>query len=144
MTRYLAGPPVPDITEQAARLARIVKNRETAPAGTGFWALETKDGGDLVGAVLLKALPLTAGGISDEFEVGWHLRRDCWGHGYATEAAHWAVRRGLFELGLAEIYAILFAENVRSARVADRLGMQRVGETSQYYGVTVDLYSLSR
>ena len=57
--------------------------------------------------------------------MGWRLRRDAWGHGFATEAGREALRVGLRERGLDEIVAFVHEENHRSAAVADRLGMER-------------------
>ncbi len=55
-------------------------------------------------------------------EVGWTLGRFAWGHGFATEAAiawrDWAFT----ELGLTELISVVHRDNVRSARVAQRIG----------------------
>jgi [ribosomal protein S5]-alanine N-acetyltransferase len=55
-------------------------------------------------------------------ELGWDLRRDCWGHGYATEAAR-AVLAHAAGLGLRRVYSLIDPANVRSQGVAQRLGM---------------------
>lgn len=55
-------------------------------------------------------------------ELGWELRPDQWGHGYATEAARAALTRTR-ELGLHTIYSLIVPDNVRSQGVARRLGM---------------------
>jgi RimJ/RimL family protein N-acetyltransferase len=55
--------------------------------------------------------------------VGWRLRRDAWGHGYATEGARAALRAGFEEFGLEEVTAFIHPDNHRSSAVADRLGM---------------------
>ena len=56
-------------------------------------------------------------------EVGWRLRVDAWGSGYATEAGGEALRVGFDHLGLEEIYAFVHPDNHRSAAVSERLGM---------------------
>jgi RimJ/RimL family protein N-acetyltransferase len=57
-------------------------------------------------------------GTHAETELGWTLAREHWGHGYATEAARalrdWAQKDRLISL--------INPENVRSIRVAERLG----------------------
>ena len=59
-------------------------------------------------------------------EVGWRLRRDAWGHGYASEAARAAVRFGFEEGGLDEIVSFTVVGNLRSQAVMQRLGMSRL------------------
>ena len=55
-------------------------------------------------------------------ELTWGLAREHWGQGYATEAAsavrEWAHR----DLGFARIVSLIEPRNVRSQRVAERLG----------------------
>jgi len=56
-------------------------------------------------------------------EVGWRLRRDAWGHGYATEAGRESLRHGFETLGLEEVVSFTVPVNLRSQRVMERLGM---------------------
>lgn len=51
-------------------------------------------------------------------ELGWALAREHWGHGYATEAAL-AVRESL---DAPRVVSLIAPDNVRSRRVAARLG----------------------
>jgi ribosomal-protein-alanine N-acetyltransferase len=55
-------------------------------------------------------------------ELGWDLRSDYWGHGYATEAAR-ALLPHAAGLGLRRVYSLIDPGNVRSQGVARRLGM---------------------
>lgn len=61
-------------------------------------------------------------------EIGWRLRREAWGLGYATEAAKECLRFGFGELGLERIYSFTAAPNLRSSRVMEKIGMRLVGE----------------
>ena len=55
-------------------------------------------------------------------ELGWALAREHWGHGYAAEAAA-AVRGWAYEEVVAgRLVSLVAADNVRSQRVAERLG----------------------
>ena len=87
--------------------------------------------------MLLKPLPDGVG----EFEVGWHLHPDSWGHGYATEAAR-AVVQQAFEDGLPEVYAVVRPGNERSVAVCRRLGMDPLGRTTRWYGVECEAFRL--
>ncbi len=55
-------------------------------------------------------------------EMGWALRSDVWGCGYAAEAAG-AVVGHLKGLGLPRVYSAILPDNRRSAGVARKLGM---------------------
>ena len=55
-------------------------------------------------------------------ELGWDLRSDRWGHGYATEAAR-GVLTHAGQLGLRRLYSLIVPANQRSRRVAEKLGM---------------------
>ena len=65
-----------------------------------------------------------AAGAHAETELGWALAQAHWGHGYATEAARalreWAYR----ERGVRRLISLIAPRNVRSIRVADKLGAE--------------------
>jgi RimJ/RimL family protein N-acetyltransferase len=86
--------------------------------GHGLLAILERAGGSFLGRCGLKYWPQF-----DETEAGWILRRDAWGHGYASEAARACVEWGFSNFELAYLTAMIAPENVRSARVAARLGM---------------------
>ena len=60
-------------------------------------------------------------------DLGFELAPDHWGQGYATEAARALVKFGFTELGLHRIWSWCIADNTRSARVLEKLGMQQEG-----------------
>jgi [ribosomal protein S5]-alanine N-acetyltransferase len=129
--------PEPNLESQRENLAKAIERSAALPEGFGFWAVEEKGSGEVVGAVLLKPLPLS-GHIEPQngppdIEIGWHLAKAYWGRGYASESAR-AMMENAFALGLvSELTAVLYPENVRSARVAERLGMTCQGMTDRYY-----------
>ena len=55
-------------------------------------------------------------------ELGWDLRSDRWGHGYATEAARGVLTHAV-DLGLTRVYSLIVPDHERSRGVARRLGM---------------------
>jgi RimJ/RimL family protein N-acetyltransferase len=56
-------------------------------------------------------------------EVGWRLRSDRWGHGYAPEAAAAALAFGFESCDLDEIVSFTWEGNTKSRRVMDKVGM---------------------
>jgi RimJ/RimL family protein N-acetyltransferase len=63
-----------------------------------------------------------------ETETGWLLRRDAWGHGYATEAGRACVDWAFAALPVSYITAMIAPDNTRSIRVAQRLGFEPARE----------------
>ncbi len=91
---------------------------EWSTRGHGLLAIIDGATGRFLGRAGLKYWPQF-----DETEVGWVLYPEVWGRGYATEAARACIRWGLRELEIPYLTAMIRPDNVRSIRVAERLGM---------------------
>lgn len=116
------GPPQSRADVDAA-IAR--QNGFLAGLGYCFWALERREDGAFLGFCGLK--PGAAGTpIEREVEIGWRLRRDAWGQGYAREAAQASLDWGWASLDVAGVAAITTVDNKRSWGLMERLGMTRV------------------
>lgn len=90
--------------------------------GWGFWAVEVKASTSFIGFVgLNKVLPVLP--FYPAVEIGWHLSRTSWGHGYATEAAKAALTVAFETLKLTEVCSFASRDNARSIAVMDRLNM---------------------
>jgi RimJ/RimL family protein N-acetyltransferase len=76
-------------------------------------------------------------------ELGWTLRRECWGRGYAIEAARACLRWSFGELGLTRTISLIERTNARSLSVARRLGMTP-GEPVTYYERPMILHEITR
>jgi RimJ/RimL family protein N-acetyltransferase len=124
--RWLGG--VFDDETRAAQRRRI----ETCATRHGhcFWLVERKeDGSSLSGEVLgfcgLKRADAPGSPVEGQFEIGWRLREDAWGRGYAKEAALAALEAGFDTFGADEIVALTVIENEPSWGLMKRLGMRR-------------------
>ena len=124
-----------------ARLERWAAAKE--PAGLGRWAVALPAGDEPIGTVLLRHLPDADGVPTDDVEVGWHLRADVRGHGYATEASAALLLHGFSTLGLGEIHAVAYPGNDPSFAVMRRLGLTRQGVTDRWYGETLDWWRIT-
>ena len=112
--------------------------------GFSYWAAIEKETGALIG--LMGVLMEDAGGETVP-GVGYLLRRDAWGRGYAAEGAAACARYALEALGFARVTAQIRPENERSVRVAQSLGMRRCGRfTKTYRGKEMphDIYELKQ
>ena len=78
-----------------------------------------------------------------ELEVGYHLRRDQWGHGYATEAARGCMEYAFGTLDAPKVISLIRQENVPSRRVAERNGM-KVEREVMYFGLTHLMYAIRK
>ncbi|HEX4605338.1 MAG TPA: GNAT family N-acetyltransferase [Candidatus Angelobacter sp.] len=90
--------------------------------GFGLWAMVLKDSGELIGDCGCYVREIDG---QFEFELGWHVRRDLWGNGYATEAAQHCIEYAFTVLGAKRIIALVRPENLSSCRVAEKIGMDR-------------------
>ncbi|MBV1854793.1 GNAT family N-acetyltransferase [Catellatospora tritici] len=94
--------------------------------GFGFWAVEQRDSGELIGLAGID--PVEPEVPFEGVEIGWRLARSAWGHGYASEAARVVLEFGFQTVGLDEILAITLAGNVRSQAVMRRIGMTHAAD----------------
>lgn len=111
---------------------------EWSERGHGLLAVLDRRNGAFLGRCGLKYWPQF-----DETELGWALRRDAWGHGYATEAARASAEWGFSELDMPYLTAMISPENVRSVRVAERLGLTTLRD-DVLLGDPVVVYGLDR
>ena len=88
--------------------------------GHGLWALMLKDSGELIGDCGCTLQEVEG---MNHIEVGYHVRRDLWGRGYATEAARACMEYAFAQLGAARVISMIRPENLQSRRVAEKNGM---------------------
>src|SRR5918997_963887 len=96
--------------------------RNYAEHGHGLWIVETHEG-EFLGDCGLTYQPVNG---RTELEVGYQVRADLQGRGYATEAA--AACRDLARdtLDAELLVAIIHPDNVPSQRVAQKIGMRHL------------------
>ena len=91
--------------------------------GFGFFAVVERETNTFVGHVG----PWRPEGWPD-LEIGWTLRSEYWGRGYATEAARAAIAYAFDDLRCSRIISLIVPGNERSIAVARRLGERLDGE----------------
>lgn len=70
----------------------------------------------------------------DEAFLGFLLRSDYWGRGYATEAVRAVIDLGFRDMGLETIHGGCLPINERSARVMEKVGMRQAGRRRGFPG----------
>lgn len=120
--RWLGGvTPQPEATDRITkRLMRWQQER-----GFTFWVVERKNDGELLGFCGLKLADTVGSPIEGDHEIGWRLREDAWGQGYAKEAATASLDFAFYTLGAPHVVAITFNQNEASWGLMERLGMTR-------------------
>ncbi len=88
--------------------------------GHGLWAMLLKPSKELIGDCGCTLQEVE--GIN-EVEVGYHVRRDLWNRGYATEAARACMEYAFSRLGAGRVISIIRPPNIASRRVAEKNGM---------------------
>lgn len=118
--------------------------------GIGLFSMESRETGRVVGrsGFLVwdtdgwTVANLAEAGERAEVELGWMVAREHWGHGYATEAALALRDWGIAERGLTRLISLIRPGNVRSVRVAEKIGESFEREIVMM-GAPALLYSLT-
>ena len=125
--------------DRRAAQARLERNElEWDERGHGLVAILERVSGRFLGRSGLKYWPQF-----DETEVGWVLRTDAWGHGFATEAGRACLDWGFRDLDVPYLTAMIVTDNHRSIGVATRLGMKPLRSDS-LMELPVVVYAIER
>ncbi|MFI8414004.1 GNAT family N-acetyltransferase [Paeniglutamicibacter gangotriensis] len=116
------GPNTPQ--ETAAFLDECSAQQRAVPRET--WTLAVAMDGSVIGSVALMTGTLDLVRGPGEAEIGYVLRRDAWGNGYAAEAAEALLAWAGSHLGITRVVATCRPENTGSVRVLEKIGMQQV------------------
>ncbi|MBI2921937.1 MAG: GNAT family N-acetyltransferase [Planctomycetes bacterium] len=114
--------------------------RNYAKYGFGLWAVILKEDGRLIGDCGITVQQVD--GVPRE-EIGYHILRELWGRGYATEAAAGVRDYGFGVLGLKQLISWMGVDNRASRRVAERIGMTLEKQTVNRFGGAQVVYSIA-
>ena len=116
--------------------------------GFTFWAIERKEDGELLGFCGLKIADDPESPVEGVYEIGWRLREDAWGKGYAKEAATASLDFAFEKLGAERVVALTVEGNSPSWGLMLRLGMTRRADldydTAQWAHGMVIVYEMRR
>ena len=124
VTRYLTWGPHRSVDETVAFLRQ--RESELPPGHTFNWLIFPRAGGPLIGSIGCRRVD------GHVVQFGYCLARDCWGQGYATEAAQAMVRVWLEEPAIWRVQAFCDLVNVASSRVLEKAGLTREGTLRKY------------
>jgi RimJ/RimL family protein N-acetyltransferase len=106
-------------------LPALASTLRADPAQEGWWAwvVIRRDTGQCVGSVGLGGPPDAEGAVV----MGYATYPGFEGHGFATEAAQGLLQWALQQPGVKRVAATIPPWNEQSVRIAEKIGMQRVG-----------------
>lgn len=79
----------------------------------------------------------------EEIEIGYHICRDLWGKGLATEAAQACRNYGFSQLGFDKLISLINPANAASRRVAEKNEMKLLKEM-EWRNKPTCIYSVER
>ena len=128
----------------------IERNRQRyRDDGVGLWAMELTAPRDTEPQNDVQKIIGDCGIILQEvegerlYEIGYHLRRDFWGQGLATEAAIACRDWAFTHLKGDRLISLIRPENLPSFRVAERVGMT-IWKEVNWRGLPHCVYSIER
>ncbi|MDT9000634.1 GNAT family N-acetyltransferase [Paucibacter sp. APW11] len=126
VARYISGKPETREDTQSA-IERV--KAKWAEWGYSWWSFIELESGLVVGAGCVQHLGKDK---ANPHELGWRLRRDRWGRGYAIEAALEMARFAFEDLHAPLVQAVCVPANTASSAVMLKLGMHYVGLQTWY------------
>ena len=96
--------------------------------GHALWAMVLKSTGAMIGDCGLVMQDVEGESL---IEVAYHVRRDHWGRGFATEAAHACMRYAFETLNAERVISLIRPENQPSWRVAEKNGLKVWKQTTR-------------
>jgi RimJ/RimL family protein N-acetyltransferase len=115
------------VKDEEGTIATLVKHDSFRREGLGFWVVERRGDGAVVGFCGLKRGD-THNPIAGEVEAGWIIDQPYWREGYAYEAMEAALTWAWGNSDAPRIVAITSAVNTKSQNLMARLGMHRLAD----------------
>lgn len=134
--RYITGKPA--TRDDTIAMIELVKPR-WVQYGFSWWSFFEKSSNELIGAGCIQYLGRDP---ANPHEIGWRLRPDKWGQGFAMEAAIAMANFAFDELHAPELVAVCMPENTSSSGVMKKLGMTYRGQ-ERWYDMDTAVYGMS-
>jgi RimJ/RimL family protein N-acetyltransferase len=100
-------------------MPRVLRQYRAWPP-QGFWMAHLRDNDDWIGWFHLRPDRFTP----DEMELGYRLKRNAWGKGFATEGSRALVSRAFEKWGYSKVCARTLIGNFASRRVMEKAGLE--------------------
>ena len=134
--RYFPSSTPPEVE----RVARIIASqwKHWDERGYGWWAVEEKNTGKLMGWSGLGYLD-----ESDETEIKYLFGRSFWGQGFATESSLVGIEYAFNQTVVETVIGLTHLENFASQRVLKKLGLSFRNQ-AEYFGMQCRRFTITR
>lgn len=112
--------------EETDRFYNIIQD-EFKNYGYGLYAVETRHNNDFIGFIGFHWASFNSH-FTPCIEIGWRLKYEAWGNGYATEGAEACLKYGFDTLGFDKVYSFTSKVNLQSQNVMKKIGMKKTME----------------
>jgi len=123
-------------------LSQLKEKYQTANAdyssGFGIFTVQTKDSGMIIGEAGL----FNSFDDASILELGYIIDSDFWRQGFGTEICAALIKYAFNTLKTQKVVAQMYADNVASIRLSEKLGMQRTASGETETGQTFYRYEL--
>jgi RimJ/RimL family protein N-acetyltransferase len=102
-------------------------NKHFAENGFTYYATEILETKEFIGMIGL-AFQEYKTNFTPAIDIGWRLKRNAWGKGYATEGAKRCLEYAFNELEISKIISVCPIKNTKSENVMKKIGMTKRGE----------------
>lgn len=127
--KYLGGKPI-TTKNQAKKIIQFIQ-KQYKERGVGRLATIEKATGKFIGWVglkLNKGKEEELNGHRNFYDIGYRLRPEFWGKGYATEASIAILEHGFRTLKISKIIGVAEVENIASNVILKKIGLQLIDE----------------
>jgi len=136
VTYYMGGP---RDYEEILRILTEDAHLNPQPA-FDLWPVIEKETGQVIGHCGILEKDIEG---RNQYEIVYVLAKSAWGEGFATEAATSLKDYAFHQLGLKRITALIDPDNVRSEKVATKIGLKYEKDTVRPNGKKMRLFALN-
>ena len=111
--------------------------------GFGLWAVILKESNQFIGDCGITMQNIHGDGNLFP-EIGYHIDKQYWRKGYATQAAKACLRYAFENNGFDEVFSYQKWTNIPSRKVAEKMGMSLREEYADEKNIKTSVYSITR
>jgi len=115
------------LTKNEVRGLIIDLKKHFSKNGFTYYATEILETKEFIGMIGLAFQEYNTK-FTPAIDIGWRLKRDSWGKGYATEGAKRCLEYAFDELDINKVISVCTIKNKKSENVMKKIGMTKIGE----------------